>query len=919
MANTLQISKLNGGYFEFILNSETPIKNFRNDLFAVGEELHFKTANGANLIKQQQVFPSNVTLISGGTFTFTSVSDLFEKLVEVGYFDWFIGGGTGIGVDRFTDLIDTFPSYVGKDMQCVVVDESQLKLKTVPFYNKQFIAEMNDFEGVLQANKMVTTNASGTKFILEDKPTPPQQYLNSVGYFDYSDSATVITPLNIVSGVPLLFTNDTLGVYTSYSNAPYGISNVYNGDTNQFDFTQLSIGDSVDIRLDFDVTTSINNQTYRVFVVLGVGSPSEFTKEIKWVQVKNAGLHTNFFDIKITMDYQDIIDSPAEIYIESDNNGTFVNNGYKVYIIRKNINIINVETGVENATSSVLGVIRLNNDLGGTAENPTVPALATKEPIIASSSINNVLVGDKTWVNLEGWVTGFLTNTWLGNLFVSLASKSLPVDSDTMPISDSQDSFKAKKLTLFNLKSFLTSYYDTIYTKFTSFKTINGTSIIGSGNLIVTGGTTISNATNITSGIVKTDISQADPIVYTKTTSDSLLSGKQNALGYTPENVANKQNSLTIDGTGVKYATVDATNAGLALKANDNAVVHFAGAETITGKKTYTATYVNAQASFGSINQAGIIHFARGSDGLIGHTIGYASATETNGLRIDATGGSAHISFAKSGVDKLRMSSGGRFLVNTTTDNGIDAGQFNGTVSGSDATLSNQFVTKSQLDTVNTGAMLLTGNQTFTGTKTSTTTTNQIFALTNNSSSIGASAITIDIASTATQNGSRGITIQNNNTGTLASSSQCIYMINATTGYGNFTKNLSTGIGNLFENWSSGDMTIYNAQTGATGNHVVFKKLNTQVAKIDVNGNATFQKYNLNTGSNASAGNATLVAGTVTVTTTAATSNSLIQLTIKTAGGTVGTYLTYTTTTGSFTITSQNSLDTSTVTYLIIN
>ena len=32
------------------------------------------------------------------------------------------------------------------------------------------------------------------------------------------------------------------------------------------------------------------------------------------------------------------------------------------------------------------------------------------------------------------------------------------------------------------------------------------------------------------------------------------------ALGYTPENVANKQNSLTTDGSGVKYPTVDAVN-----------------------------------------------------------------------------------------------------------------------------------------------------------------------------------------------------------------------------------------------------------------------------------------------------------------------------------------------------------------------
>jgi hypothetical protein len=40
----------------------------------------------------------------------------------------------------------------------------------------------------------------------------------------------------------------------------------------------------------------------------------------------------------------------------------------------------------------------------------------------------------------------------------------------------------------------------------------------------------------------------------------STFDGKQNALGFTPENVANKQNSLVVDGTGAKYPTVDAIN-----------------------------------------------------------------------------------------------------------------------------------------------------------------------------------------------------------------------------------------------------------------------------------------------------------------------------------------------------------------------
>jgi hypothetical protein len=66
-------------------------------------------------------------------------------------------------------------------------------------------------------------------------------------------------------------------------------------------------------------------------------------------------------------------------------------------------------------------------------------------------------------------------------------------------------------------------------------------------------------------------------------------------------------------------------------------------------------------------------------------------------------------------------------------------------------------------------------------------------------------------------------------------------------------------------------------------------------------------------------GNATLVAGTVTVADTNVTANSVIQLTYKTIGGTAGILL-YTTSAGvGFTITSSSNTDTSVVSWLRIN
>jgi hypothetical protein len=68
---------------------------------------------------------------------------------------------------------------------------------------------------------------------------------------------------------------------------------------------------------------------------------------------------------------------------------------------------------------------------------------------------------------------------------------------------------------------------------------------------------------------VKTNANSADPIVYLKGEVDTLILNKQNVLGFTPENVSNKQNSLFEDLSNAKYPTVTAVNNALSTKANN--------------------------------------------------------------------------------------------------------------------------------------------------------------------------------------------------------------------------------------------------------------------------------------------------------------------------------------------------------------
>jgi len=119
-------------------------------------------------------------------------------------------------------------------------------------------------------------------------------------------------------------------------------------------------------------------------------------------------------------------------------------------------------------------------------------------------------------------------------------------------------------------------------------------------------------------------------------------------------------------------------------------------------------------------------------------------------------------------------------------------------------------------------------------------------------------------------------------------------------------------IGTLAASGSTTNITLGSAVSGATSN-------------INVNGNLALtsagNKLSVKTGTNASIGTATLVAGTVTVNTTAVTANSAIFVTILTKG-TITLPVAYdaqTRTAGtSFTITSANITDTSIVQWWIV-
>lgn len=85
-----------------------------------------------------------------------------------------------------------------------------------------------------------------------------------------------------------------------------------------------------------------------------------------------------------------------------------------------------VSVGASAATSSSLGTVQLAGDLSGTATAPTVPGLATKEPVISAGLNSQYYRGDKSWQSLDKAAVGLgnVDNTTDANKPVSAATQT---------------------------------------------------------------------------------------------------------------------------------------------------------------------------------------------------------------------------------------------------------------------------------------------------------------------------------------------------------------------------------------------------------------------------------------------------------------------------------------------------------------
>ena len=158
----------------------------------------------------------------------------------------------------------------------------------------------------------------------------------SGGWADYADTATTGTPIN-VTAVPAVLTNDGLGVDTNSTYLPIGgngITQLWDTSSNGFDFSDLNVGDMLEIRMDIDVIIASNNTAVDVNLHMGSGG-TVIVPFISQQNFKTTGTFEVIRYMGLYIGSEDIRDTLAQLKISADNNCTCIVNGWYIKATRR--------------------------------------------------------------------------------------------------------------------------------------------------------------------------------------------------------------------------------------------------------------------------------------------------------------------------------------------------------------------------------------------------------------------------------------------------------------------------------------------------------------------------------------------------------------------------------------------------------
>lgn len=138
------------------------------------------------------------------------------------------------------------------------------------------------------------------------------------GNFNVQDTATATTPISIPGTSTFTqLTNNGLGSLTTNANAPTGITELWSTSTDDFDFSQLKMGDRIDLRVDLLVDILTVNTDIELQLEAGIGVFA-FGLNLTQRPYKTTGVKPVTVVSFVTMDTTTILTGTAELQLKAD-------------------------------------------------------------------------------------------------------------------------------------------------------------------------------------------------------------------------------------------------------------------------------------------------------------------------------------------------------------------------------------------------------------------------------------------------------------------------------------------------------------------------------------------------------------------------------------------------------------------------
>ena len=156
--------------------------------------------------------------------------------------------------------------------------------------------------------------------------------ITSAGYAIYEDSR--VTTTTLAAGVFTVIPNDALGANTTNAYLPLGVTNLWNAGTSSFDFSELAVGDAVEMRIIVQPTTTNNNTEIELDLYLGSGGTQYKVPFITTQNFQFSGLYEATRYTSFPIRDEDTRTSAAQFKAMADKNCTLQTDDFFIKVTR---------------------------------------------------------------------------------------------------------------------------------------------------------------------------------------------------------------------------------------------------------------------------------------------------------------------------------------------------------------------------------------------------------------------------------------------------------------------------------------------------------------------------------------------------------------------------------------------------------